>query len=64
MSDDEIFIMYIENSSASISITVQISAVVAVIPSCSGENLDGHINMRNLQLIHQNSNNMYSIQSV
>jgi len=39
LSVDDTFMTYREKSSARISITVQISAVLAVIPSCSGENL-------------------------
>ena len=50
--------MYIEKSSASISITVQISAVLAVMPSCSGENLHEHISTlpHKLQQTHRASN--------
>ena len=36
------FMMYSENNRTRISITVQIRAVLAVIPSCSGENLHLH----------------------
>ena len=53
MSVDVTFMMYIENSSISISISVQIRAVLAVIPSCSGENLRRHINIRKSQQIHK-----------
>jgi len=42
LSADVTFMMYSENNKTSISITVQIRAVLAVIPSCSGENLRQH----------------------
>jgi len=42
LSADVTFMMYSENNRTSISITVQIRAVLAVIPSCSGENLRQH----------------------
>jgi len=59
LSVDVTFMMYSENNRASISITVQIRAVLAVIPSCSGENLHQHTDIRQLQPRQNTNNDMY-----
>jgi len=66
LSVDVTFIRYMEKSSTSISITVQISAVLAVMPSCSGENLQQHVNITTLVTTNsweQQKHNACTVQS-